>query len=283
MKILRNMIGRRKFLDLALKNALLITAGRHMVPFFQDRTALPPADRLALRFALASDGHFGQPDTNHVARHEKVVRALNGEKSDRGLDFTVINGDLIHNDPAQLPLAKKTWDTLHTPWYPTHGNHDMLPEAEWNRILGHDWYYGFEKGDAGFVVFNTATETGEYVCPEMNQARALLDRYAHKKHLFVFMHITPLKWTGAGISCPELTTEFTKRPHLRAVFHGHDHDQEGAFQHDGVPYLFDAHVAGNWGTNYSGYRIVEVLKNGDIISYQMNAGTGAEVNRNSLN
>ena len=276
------MLGRRRFLDLTLKNAFLITAGRHLVPFFPDKESLPGADRLALRFALASDGHFGQPDTDHVARHERVVTALNAEKAGRGLAFTVINGDLFHNDPKQLPLVKKTWDALHTPWYPTHGNHDMISESEWSKTLGYNWYYGFEKGDAGFVVFNTATETGEYVCPEMNQARALMDKYAHKQHLFVLMHITPLKWTGGGISCPELTRDFATRPNLRAVFHGHDHDKEGAFQHESIPYLFDAHVAGNWGTNYSGYRIVEVLKNGDILSYQMNANEGKEVNRNSL-
>ena len=276
------MIGRRRFLDLTLKNAFLITAGRQLLPFFPEKEALPHPDRLALRFALASDGHFGQPDTDHVRKHELVVQALNGEKSARGLDFTVVNGDLIHNDPLQLPLVKQTWDGLHMPWYPTHGNHDMVSESVWSKTLGHEWYYGFEKGDAGFVVFNTATETGEYVCPEMNQARTLLDKYASKRHLFVFMHITPLKWTGGGISCPELTKDFATRRNLCAVFHGHDHDKESAFQHDGISYLFDAHVAGNWGTNYSGYRIVEVLKNGDILSYQMNAGTGAEVNRNSL-
>jgi hypothetical protein len=276
------MIGRRRFLDLTLKNAFLITAGRHLVPFFAERDALPHTDRVALRFALASDGHYGQENTNHQARHDLVVKALNQEKADRGLDFTVINGDLFHNDPKQLPLVKQTWDALRTPWYPTHGNHDMMPESEWARILGHEWYYGFEKGDAGFVVFNTATETGEYVCPEMNQARALLDKYAQKRHLFVFMHITPLQWTGAGISCPELVKEFSRHPNIRGVFHGHDHDQQGAFQHEGIPYLFDAHVAGNWGTDYSGYRIVEVMKNGDVLSYQMNANEGREVNRNSL-
>lgn len=276
------MLGRRRFLDLTIKHAFLITAGRHLLPFFPEKEALPTADRLALRFALASDGHYGQPNTDHVVRHQLVVKALNAEKAGRGLDFTVINGDLFHNDPTQLPLVKQTWDALHTPWYPTHGNHDMMPEQEWSRILGHEWYYGFEKGDAGFVVFNTATETGEYVCPEMNKARELLDRYSGKKHLFVFMHITPHKWTEGGLHCPELTKEFARRGNLRAVFHGHDHDKEGAFQHDNIPYLFDAHVAGSWGTKYSGYRIVEVMKNGDVLSYQMNADSGAEVNRNSL-
>ena len=78
------MLGRRRFLDLTIKNAFLITAGRHLLPFFPEKQALPAADRMALRFALASDGHFGQPDTDHVARHELVVKALNAEKAGRG-------------------------------------------------------------------------------------------------------------------------------------------------------------------------------------------------------
>jgi 3',5'-cyclic-AMP phosphodiesterase len=276
------MLGRREFLNLTLKNAFLITAGRQFLPFFPEKDGLPDASRVALRFALASDGHYGQPDTDHVGKHELVVRALNGEKSGRGLDFTVINGDLFHNEPTLLAQVKQTWDGLGTKWYPTHGNHDMITETEWQKQLGHGWYYGFEQGNAGFVVLNTATEKGDYVCPEMNQARTLLDQYAQKEHLFVFMHITPLHWTGGSLDCPELVNEFSRRKNLRAVFHGHDHDQEAAFRHEGISYLFDAHVAGNWGTNYSGYRIVELMHNGDIISYQMNATAGTEVNRNSL-
>ena len=166
------MLGRRRFLDLTLKNALLITAGRHLRPFFPEKEALPHPDRLALRFALASDGHFGQPNTDHVARHALVVKALNGEKAGRGLDFTVVNGDLIHDDPQQLPLVKKAWDDLHTPWYPTHGNHDKVPESEWHQILGHDWYYGFEQGEAAFVVFNTATVAGDGLATHLERHQA---------------------------------------------------------------------------------------------------------------
>jgi hypothetical protein len=37
-----------------------------------------------------------------------------------------------------------------------------------------------------------------------------------------------------------------------------------------VPYIFDAHVGGNWGTPYKGFRVVELLKDNSMITYMMN-------------
>ncbi|MEY3159885.1 MAG: hypothetical protein RLZZ49_1365, partial [Bacteroidota bacterium] len=34
--------------------------------------------------------------------------------------------------------------------------------------------------------------------------------------------------------------------------------------------IFDSHVGGNWGTAYRGYRIVELYKNGTMLTYIMN-------------
>jgi hypothetical protein len=45
---------------------------------------------------------------------------------------------------------------------------------------------------------------------------------------------------------------------VRAVFNGHDHDETGVRIDDGVPYLFDAHYGGHWGTAYRAFRLVEV-------------------------
>jgi hypothetical protein len=96
------------------------------------------------------------------------------------------------------------------------------------------------------------------------------------------MHITPFKWTQHGISCPELVELFNKQTNLKAVFHGHDHDQDGAKENSGKHYFFDSHIAGNWGTQYRGYRIVEILKTGKILTYQMNPSSSQKVNSNNL-
>ncbi len=57
---------------------------------------------------------------------------------------------------------------------------------------------------------------------------------------------------------------------VRAVFHGHEHDQDDVKIVDSVPYMFDSHVGGSWGTSYRGFRVVEVLKDNSIVTYIMN-------------
>lgn len=74
----------------------------------------------------------------------------------------------------------------------------------------------------------------------------------------------------------------TEQKSLKAVFHGHDHDQDNVKINEGKPYFFDAHIAGSWGTKYRGYRIVEVMSNDEIITYQVNAETGVKINENNL-
>jgi hypothetical protein len=52
--------------------------------------------------------------------------------------------------------------------------------------------------------------------------------------------------------------------------HGHEHDQDGVKMIDNIPFMFDSHVGGNWGTPYRGFRVVELLNDGTLISYMMN-------------
>ena len=37
-----------------------------------------------------------------------------------------------------------------------------------------------------------------------------------------------------------------------------------------VPFIFDAHFGGNWGTAYKGFRIVELKKDNSILTYILN-------------
>jgi hypothetical protein len=39
---------------------------------------------------------------------------------------------------------------------------------------------------------------------------------------------------------------------------------------DNLPFMFDAHVGGNWGTPYKGFRVIEMMKDGSMVSYMMN-------------
>jgi hypothetical protein len=273
---------RRHFLKLALTGAVWIGAGNTMKIFAGNGGLLPAKDRVKLRVAIASDGHYGQPQTAFEANHNEMVSWINAERADRGVDFAFINGDIIHNDISFIPQVKNMWDKLEMPYYVSHGNHDMIDEDSWKKTWNNAWDYGFEKKGIGFVVLNTADIKGTYISPDVEKTRQLLKQYEKHKQLFVFMHITPYKWTNGGIDCPEIVSMFNKQSNLKAAFHGHDHDQDNVKENGGRYYFFDSHVSGNWGTNYRGYRILEIMKNGDIFTYQMNPTNREKINSREL-
>lgn len=273
---------RRRFLKIALTSAVWIGAGNKMQAFAGNNFVLPAKDKIKLRVALASDGHYGQPETAFEANHAEMISWINAEHADRGVDFTCVNGDLFHNDPSFITPVKDTWDKLKMPYYVTHGNHDMMDEESWKQTWNYGWDFGFEKKGIGFVVLNTADAKGTYISPEVEKTRPLLKQYEKHKQLFVFMHITPIKWTANGIDSPEIVDMFNKQANLKAVFHGHDHDQDNVKEKNNRLYFFDSHVSGNWGTAYRGYRILEVMKNGDILTYQMNPASKEKVNSRNL-
>ena len=275
-------LSRRKFLALGCKTIWVIGAGHSLQSFAARGFIAPNPKDIALRFAVVSDGHYGQPETDYTALHEQMKQWLNSEHRENGLDFSFINGDLFHNDRSFLPAVKKFWDGLEMPYYISRGNHDQADKQTWESTWQIPLNYSFEKKDAAFVVLDTANEKGEYICPDIDWAKKELRQYENKKQLFVFMNITPFNWTKGGNACPLLVDVFNKQTNLKAIFHGHDHDQDGVKENAGKFYFFDAHIAGNWGTDYRGYRMVEILKNGAIISYQVNPSKKINVNNQSF-
>jgi predicted phosphodiesterase len=275
-------ISRRKFLKLSLNSAFIITTGNVLMPsgknFFDDNSR----GKLLCRFAMASDGHYGQPDTQYEMLHDQMIQWINAEKNDHGVDFTVINGDLFHNDVSFLAPVKAKWDKLAMPYYVSHGNHDQTEEARWETVWNSSWHFSFELGDIGVIVLNTADDKGNYICPDVDWTKNELQKLSSKKQLFIFMHITPFTWTKNGIACPAIVDLFDQQKNLKAVFHGHDHDQDDVKENNGRYYFFDSHVAGSWGTKYNGYRIVEVFENEQILTYQMNPVPIKKVNKTKI-
>ncbi len=275
-------ISRRKFIKDSFGTVVLISVGNSLQSFLPKDFLLPKKADILLRFATASDGHYGQPGTEYAFHHTKMVGWLNEERKGRGLDFTVINGDLFHDDPVHLTEVKVAWDKLKMPYYVTHGNHDMIDEVNWQKTWGIPFDHAYEKEDVGCILLNTADTAGKYTGPDVVKTKELLDNYSGKDKVFVFMHITPVKWTTHGIDRPDIAALFSNQKNLKAIFHGHDHDNDGMQEKDGKYYFWDAHIAGNWGTAYKGYRIVEVLKDGTTLIYQMNPSTGEQVNTNTI-
>jgi len=275
-------MNRRKFIFDSVKSILVIGLGNTLQSFSSSGFVLPPLQDVRLRFAMASDGHYGQEGTYFDQFHDEMMNWLNREHQQRKLAFTMINGDLVHNDNTLFSTVKKKYDKLKMPYYVSHGNHDHCDEKTWQAAWKTPRNFSFQKNDVGFVVLDTADDTGNYICPNVEWTKKELAKYKSKKEVFVFMHITPFKWTENGIDCADLVAAFNDQPNLKAIFHGHDHDQDNVKTSNGKPYFFDSHIGGNWGTSYRGYRVVEVLKNGSILTYQVNPTTQEHVNSMNL-
>jgi hypothetical protein len=226
--------------------------------------------QFALRFAVSSDGHFGQPDTPFQRYHTQMVDWLNEEAMGKGLDFVVFNGDLIHDDPAFLPQVKPFFDRLTVPYYTTKGNHDRVTDEEWKKTWGYEINHSVELGDYAILLGNTSNVAGDYLCADLPWFEKAIKRLAQKKHVFVFLHICQSGLTANSVQCEALMNLFKVARNVTAVFHGHDHDMDQLVFVQGIPCLFDGHMGGSWGTGYRGYRIVEINAEGQLSSYQCN-------------
>jgi hypothetical protein len=230
-----------------------------------------PSDSDAgLRFAVASDGHYGQGDTRYEEDYDRLIDHLNRESEYPGLDYVFLVGDLFHDDPKFLGPVKKKLDGLRVPYFAIRGNHDMASDREWEQTWGYPDNHIFEVSDYGFILASTSDSTGEYLCADVDWLVEQLEKFHDKKGIFVFMHITPNDWTGAGIDCPGVRNALESHDNVVAVFQGHDHNEDGLKVWNRVPYYFDGHFGGSFGTPYPGYRIVELDPNGIMHTYQYN-------------
>jgi DNA repair exonuclease SbcCD nuclease subunit len=232
--------------------------------------------KIKLRFALASDGHYGEPKTNYAANHENIVKWLNRDHANQPLDFVIFNGDLVHDQPSLLAEVKsKYFDRLKCPFYAVQGNHDHADEELWTSVFGYSNNHSFEIKDTALILGNTSDTAGTYKCPDIEFLTASLEKYKELKTVFVVLHIPPHKWIPEQtfyLKCPEAIQLFSKYPNIKAVFHGHDHDMDDVFYTGKkLPHFFDAHYGGSWGTHYIGYRVVEVNDDDTVRTYQVNA------------
>jgi len=226
--------------------------------------------KLALRFVVLSDGHFGQPKTNYKEFYNTAIQYVNNEHLTKPFDFGVMNGDIIHDNVDYLGKVKKSLDELKFQYYVTKGNHDIaspqLWESTWNLPLNYDVVI---KNNV-LLFGNTSNEKGEYLPPDMQWLSSSLKKYEKAENIFLFLHIPPIKWTDNAISSIEFQELVKQYKNIKGVFHGHEHDQDGIKWKDGIPYLFDSHIGGSWGTTYKGFRIVELYKDGSMLTYIMN-------------
>jgi 3',5'-cyclic AMP phosphodiesterase CpdA len=242
-------------------------------------------NNLLLRFAIASDIHYGQEGTGYESNSSNMIKWLNAENTKNKLDLVIINGDLVHNRPDLLPVFKTNYlDKLQAPYHTIPGNHDFADAAVWKNVFGYEDRYTLEYGDTAFLLVNTADTKGEYVCPDHAFIRETLKKFSAKKTVFVIMHIPPVKWLKEEgfLDCPETLQLLQSCSNVKALFHGHDHLLDGVRYTGKLPHFFDSHIGGDWGTDYRGYRVVEVAADHTIYTYQVNASQNPVLNANRL-
>jgi len=281
------MSSRRKFIGTGLTGlaGVILLPAVNSFAFAGNKYKINRPAKLKLRFALASDIHYGQPGTGFEEHTGNMIKWLNDDHAKNHLDMVIVNGDLVHNRPDLLPEIKTRYlDKLKVPYQTIPGNHDFADAQVWKNVFNYEDRYTIEHGDIAFVLAHTADTKGDYVCPDNSFIKASLDKFANKKIVFVVLHIPPVKRLKeeAFLDCPETVELLHAYPNVKAVFHGHDHLLDGVRYTNKLPHFFDSHIGGDWGTDYRGYRIVEVSEQDEIYTYQVNASQNPKINSNKL-
>lgn len=256
---------RRKFIQNLAVGGLTIVNGKVWASTF-----FPGQTDVEFRFTVASDGHYGQADTPYVQYFDTIVKKINYYHAVFPSEFVVFNGDIIHDDPQYLAPAHQALSKVKLPLYATKGNHDMVSPQVWESTWGFGQNHSFTIGDRAVLLGTTSNESGDYLCPDLDWFEQQMNNHKHAREIYIFLHITPHTWTRHGVDCPEFHEMLTNYSNVEAVFNGHDHDQDGIKTQGDVPFLFDGHFGGSWGTDYRGFRVVEKMKNGTLRTYLMN-------------
>lgn len=240
-------MGRRcPFSLLVLLCGWLALALLWAVPAGCELPAAGPGPKVALRFAVAADGHYGQEGTPFAENHADLIQAINQVHGQRPLDFVVLLGDLVHDRPDLLPEVKHLFDTLAPPYYVVHGNHDHSDGAGWQALWGIPLNAAITVNGHRLLLVNTAGQDGSYQCADRQWLQAALAGAGTEK-LIAFAHISQKDWTRFGKDCPGIMDLFTASARMRAVFHGHDHDVAEVKTAKNLPFVFSGRFGGSWG------------------------------------
>jgi predicted phosphohydrolase len=261
-------LSRRAFIK-GISSASLLLLGGNVLKL-SPLEAASLGKRSSLRFVVASDGHYGQQGTEFDSFHETLIKYVTDFHNVNPLDFCVINGDIIHDGKDFLVPAKAWLDKLPVRYFVTKGNHDMVSDAYWNDVWKMPVNHVVRMKENVILLATTSNEKGEYLSPDLNWMKITLDASKKAKNVFIFIHIPQAKWTKNGIETPAFFELVKQYKNVRGVFHGHEHDQDGVKMVETVPYMFDAHIGGSWGTSYRGFRVVELVKDNSVLTYIMN-------------
>lgn len=263
----QDQISRRHFVkNISFASAFFMGGGFQSLSA-QDVDALK--DQVKMRFAVASDAHYGQPNTPYEVMMDTIIEKINLFHGSNPLDFCVMNGDIVHDEKSFLSQAKQKIDGLKVPYFVTRGNHDKCSSDYWEHVWNMPLNHQKVVKNSLVLLGDTSNEQGTYVSPDLAWLEAQLEANKKRKNIFLFLHIPQAKWTKNNIETPAFFELIKKYPNIRAVFHGHEHDQDGVQMVGKLPFLFDSHIGGSWGTPHKSFRVVELLNSGTVLTYLM--------------
>jgi Calcineurin-like phosphoesterase len=237
-------------------------------------------DSPKLKFITASDGHWGQTDTDYEGSHRQLIEAVNRE---RDVDFVVLNGDLIHDTPSLLPRVREVYNQFKVPFYVTRGNHDRVDEETFKNVMGQPTNYSFMvKDNFGIVLLDCSNAEGKYLCVNLQKARSFLEQFANLSQVFIFVHISQNDWTRYGVDCQDFLNLVASFPNVKATFHGHDHDVDGMMIYKKKPFFWSGHFGGSWGNPFPCYRVCEAGADGKAITYLKTIQDGTILNKHNF-
>jgi 3',5'-cyclic AMP phosphodiesterase CpdA len=256
------------------------------------------------RFAVASDLHFGQRGTPYDKNMDLLISRLNKEKDTKGLDAVFLNGDLVHDSATAYEDLKRNYlRKLNTPYYAIKGNHDYVdgrkgsPGESWEKIWGYPSNHVIRIKKMTFILADTTAprQLNQYLPADIDWLAKQLSSLKTDPIVFVLMHIAQRKkgiqgWPSFGVGHREdqdtetgeaVMTLLESHRNVRAIFHGHNHNEAGRYISGKKPYFFNSHSGGSFG-NRMGYRIVEVHSDKSMTTYQYNMEDSVIMNKHTL-
>ncbi|MBK5273280.1 MAG: metallophosphoesterase [Bacteroidia bacterium] len=259
---------RRKFLKQGSAALLILSSGK--IVKLSDSYDEWLLKKPVLRFVVASDGHYGQKDTEYEKYFSELTDNINKVHSENPFHFCVVNGDVIHDEKKWFPDAKAALDKLIVEYYVSQGNHDKCTAEEWQEIWKMPVNFDFKIQKNSVLIGTTSNIDGNYLCPDIKWFTEKLEEHKKQRNVFIFIHINPGNQTKNAVDCPEFFNLLSKYKNIKAVFNGHDHDQDDIKMKNNIPFIFDAHIGGNWGTSYRGFRVVELRPDNSLLTYILN-------------
>src|SRR5699024_4248140 len=113
-----------------------------------------------LNILLIPDVHYSSVVYGGLSPDDRVqflIDCINEEHDKKPLDMVFFMGDLSSNDPPESTekLITEHLHKLKMPYFALNGNHDLITDENWIKLLGYEKNYSFSFGGYAFIVLDT--------------------------------------------------------------------------------------------------------------------------------